>query len=368
MTEQEEEKLFELELSVAKGKKRIRDLYNQTSGACYLSFSGGKDSTVVLALIKLCEEDGDIPKNAIPAVFCDTKIEMDAILDFVKWVKDNYYGNVQIIKTPKTFGEVIREYGKPMISKVKSKELENLAKQKRNGVLENYHNLDRLLGIDYGTGIFHKIKIANKDLHVLHEDFDIAISSECCHQMKKIPFELYAKDNNIKGCFTGERMAEGGARQIMFKKKLASGQSVCTRIKGPYTVKTPIVDWSDEILEYFIQEYNVPLSRAYTEYGRKRTGCFLCPFNQELYSDLKVLYVKEHKKYKASLGFLKDVYIAQGVKLDFDPAYMDEFNKTWPKYEAMRYEMLKKYRPDCRLVNQYKKDHKDDGQLSFNLN
>ena len=74
MTEQEEKKLFELELSVAKGKKRIRDLYNQTSGACYLSFSGGKDSTVVLALIKLCEEDGDIPKNAIPAVFCNTKI------------------------------------------------------------------------------------------------------------------------------------------------------------------------------------------------------------------------------------------------------------------------------------------------------
>lgn len=366
MTEQDEEKLWELELSIAKGKKRTRDLYNQTGGACYLSFSGGKDSTVVLALIKLCEEDGDIPKNAIPAVFCNTKIEMDATLDFVNWVKDNYYSNVQIIETTKSFGQVIKEYGKPMISKLKSKELENLAKQKRKGIVEKYHNLDRLLGIDYGTGIFKKIKIADKDLHVLHDNFNISMSSECCHQMKKIPFENYTKDNNIKGYMSGERMAEGGARSINFMNLLKSGKNICTSIKGDFIAKAPLVDWSDEIVELFIREYKVPLSRAYTEYGCKRTGCFLCPFSRELYFDLKVLYAKEPKKYKASLGFLKDVYIAQGVKLDFDPEYMNEFNKTWPKYEAMRYEMLKKYRPDCRLAKKYEKDHEDE-QLSFDL-
>ena len=78
---------YAVNLYVMKGKKRILDLYNKTCGACYLSFSGGKDSTVVLALIKLCEEDGYIPKNAIPAVFCNTRLELDAIEDFVNWVK-----------------------------------------------------------------------------------------------------------------------------------------------------------------------------------------------------------------------------------------------------------------------------------------
>lgn len=365
MTEQDEKKLWELELSVAKGKKRIRDLYNQTGGACYLSFSGGKDSTVVLALIKLCEEDGDIPKNAIPAVFCNTKIEMDATLDFVNWVKDNYYSNVQIIETTKSFGQVIKEYGKPLRSKMKAASISRIQKAVKNGKDKTkLKTWDYMIGQNYCN--CKKIYIANKDLHFIHEDFDIPVSQECCHQMKKIPFKIYADDHNIEGFFTGERMAEGGSRQMVFEKKLASGQSVCTRIKGPYTVKTPIVDWSDEILEYFIQEYNVPLSRAYTEYGCKRTGCFLCPFSQELYSDLKVLYAKEPKKYKASLAFLKDVYIAQGVKLDFDPEYMNEFNNTWPKYEAMRYEMLKKYRPDCRLAKKYEKDHEDE-QLSFDL-
>lgn len=364
MNELEEEKQFELDLSIAKGKKRIRDLYNQTGGACYLSFSGGKDSTVVLALIKLCEEDGDIPKNAIPAVFCNTKIEMDAILDFVNWVKDNYYGNVQIIETPKSFGQVIKEYGKPLRSKMKAESISRIQKAVKNGKnkikLKTWDNM-----ISQNNCNCKKIYIANKDLHFIHEDFDIPVSQECCHQMKKIPFEIYADDHNIEGYFTGERMAEGGARQFLFEKKKKTGGNICTKIRGSYTIKTPIVDWSDEIVELFIREYKVPLSRAYTEYGYNRTGCFLCPFALELANNLEILYNKEPKKYKASLGFLKDVYIAQGVKLDFDPEYMNEFNKTWPKYEAMRYEMLKKYRPDCRLAKKYEKNHEDDGQLFF---
>lgn len=98
---------MKLTLYVIKAKKRIRELYHQTGGACYLSFSGGKDSTVVLSLIKLCEEDGSIKPNSIPAVFCNTKIEMDATLEFVQWVKANYYQNVEIIDTPKSFSQVI---------------------------------------------------------------------------------------------------------------------------------------------------------------------------------------------------------------------------------------------------------------------
>ena len=35
---------------------RIEQMYYETKGKCYLSFSGGKDSTVILALIKMCEE------------------------------------------------------------------------------------------------------------------------------------------------------------------------------------------------------------------------------------------------------------------------------------------------------------------------
>ena len=46
----------------------------------------------------MCEEIYTLPPNAIPAVFCNTGIELGATVEFVQWVKDNYYSNVQIIR------------------------------------------------------------------------------------------------------------------------------------------------------------------------------------------------------------------------------------------------------------------------------
>lgn len=44
----------------------------------YISFSGGKDSTVLSALIDLA-----LPNNKIPRVYADTGIEYNMIRDFV---------------------------------------------------------------------------------------------------------------------------------------------------------------------------------------------------------------------------------------------------------------------------------------------
>ena len=68
---------------------RIEELYYETDRKCYVSFSGGKDSTVLLALIKLCEEVYTIPVGGIPAVFSNTGIELGVTVDFVKWVRDS---------------------------------------------------------------------------------------------------------------------------------------------------------------------------------------------------------------------------------------------------------------------------------------
>ena len=62
--------------------ERIESIYHDTGGKCYVSFSGGKDSTVILTLIKMCEEIYTLPRNAIPAVFCNTGIELGATVEF----------------------------------------------------------------------------------------------------------------------------------------------------------------------------------------------------------------------------------------------------------------------------------------------
>lgn len=65
----------------------------------------------------------------------------------------------------------------------------------------------------------------------------------------------------------------------------------------------------------------------------------------------------EPQKYKASMFWLKDVYIAQNVILPFDEEYEKERLEKWKEYEPMRYEMLKKYRPECRICKKYEKEH-----------
>lgn len=140
------------------------------------------------------------------------------------------------------------------------------------------------------------------------------------------------------------------------------GLSPCTQIKGDITIKAPLVDWSDEVCEEFIKRYDIPLSRAYTEYGMKRTGCFLCPFDREIEERMEILKRFEPSKYKASLFFMKDVYIAQGVKLPFNKEYTAEYDEAWKDYELMRLEMLKIWRPQCQLAKRFERGMSKGGQ------
>ena len=354
-----------LEDKVRDACHRIEELYHETNGKCYVSFSGGKDSTVLLALIKLCEEVYTIPPNAIPAVFSNTGIELGITYDFVKRVKAEYYPNVQIIHPIKPFAWVMEHEGKPIKSKMKSKDLHQYHCGKRTDLLL------LLLGMS-GTGkLSAKHKLGDRDMHLMHDGFPIIPSNKCCDWMKKKPFEKYAKENGMLGNMQGVRLAEGGARESAANVRLRTGGKLCTWVKGGIIQKAPIIDWTDDDVEEFIEKYNVPLSDAYTKYGFKRTGCMACPYAREVDKDLEYLYFHEPNRYKASMFWLKDVYIAQDVRLPFDSNYERERERTWHEvYEPMRQEMLRKYRPDSRLLKEGEQatifDYLDEGEEMIN--
>ena len=71
----------------------------------YVSFSGGKDSTVLLDIARRLYPD-------IKAVFIDTGLEYPEIRQFVK-----QFDNVDWLKPRITFRQVIERYGYPFISK-----------------------------------------------------------------------------------------------------------------------------------------------------------------------------------------------------------------------------------------------------------
>ena len=95
-----------LEVKVMMSKVRIRDWVNYYGrDGVYVSFSGGKDSTVLLHMVR--EEYPDIP-----AIFVDTGLEYPEIREFVKT-----FDNVTWLKPKMNFRQVIEKFGYPFFSK-----------------------------------------------------------------------------------------------------------------------------------------------------------------------------------------------------------------------------------------------------------
>lgn len=98
---------YSLERKIQLTCERIKAWYEWWDGQVYVSFSGGKDSTVLLDLVRnVCGYDD------VPAVFVDTGLEYPEIREFVKT-----FDNVEWLKPKKNFKQVINECGYPFISK-----------------------------------------------------------------------------------------------------------------------------------------------------------------------------------------------------------------------------------------------------------
>ena len=85
-------------------QNRIREWYNHFDGDVYVSFSGGKDSTVLAHLVR------DLYPE-VPLVFSNTGLEYPEIQSFARKM------GAEFIRPKKMFSEVISEYGYPIISK-----------------------------------------------------------------------------------------------------------------------------------------------------------------------------------------------------------------------------------------------------------
>lgn len=94
-----------LDDKITKSKQLIFEWYHQFEGKVYVAFSGGKDSTVLLHLVRSMFPE-------VPAVFSNTGLEYPAIVDFVKQTE-----NVTVIRPKMTFKDVLEQKGYPVVSK-----------------------------------------------------------------------------------------------------------------------------------------------------------------------------------------------------------------------------------------------------------
>ena len=84
----------------------------------YISFSGGKDSTVLLDIVR-----NKMGYSDIPAVFVDVPTQYPELKEFVQT-----FDNVEIIKPKISFVQVCEKYGFPLISKEVSESVEGARK------------------------------------------------------------------------------------------------------------------------------------------------------------------------------------------------------------------------------------------------
>ena len=230
----------------------------------YLSFSGGKDSTLLSWLI-----DKALPGNKIPRVFINTGIEYLMIADFVKELasKDERF---VIIQPSKPIKKILEEYGYPF----KSKEHSTKLHEWQRGHRETKSMKRYLSGISF--------QCPDILLYQFSDDFNINISPFCCHKLKKEPAKKWAKENKKPITITGMRREEGGQRTTL--------SCILTDKNGKVIKFHPLTVVSDEWEDWLIEKENISLCSLYRQpYNFKRTGCAGCPFNIHLQEQLEIM-------------------------------------------------------------------------------
>ncbi len=156
----------------------IDQFYQRLNGQVYISFSGGKDSTVLYWLARMIYPD-------IKAVFCNTGNEYPDIVKFVRGMKDEGM-NIEIIRPKIKPKDVIANYGFPLVSKETSSIIHDI-RTNPNSVRSK-----RALGIIKTS---YQGTVSKKWQWLINESFET--SKQCCDKLKKEPFHSYEHLNKL---------------------------------------------------------------------------------------------------------------------------------------------------------------------------
>ena len=325
---------------------RIIEWYTRNKGQVYVSYSGGKDSTVLLHIIR----NMGFSAEQIPAVFSNTGLEYAEIQYFAR------QNGADFVHPKMRFDEVISTYGYPIISKEVSDAI-YYARRIRNGIdIQNYITPPPKAFRTYGTRSARKRKELLGQRRIPLEERDniptkeslsneykksqfnkekwlpacqelpFNITYQCCNAMKKSPLKIYKRQTHRYPIIA--TMAEES--RIRKQSWIRNG---CNAFDSTDPKSTPMAFWTEQDVLQYIIKYNVPICSVYGDViekdgklsctGCHRTGCVYCGFGAHNKSDNRFLELQRIAPRQFEYAF------GGGQWVD-NPAY----DATAPKYDG----------------------------------
>lgn len=245
------------EAKIARSAEVIRKWYEHCEGKVYVSFSGGKDSTVLLDLVRSIYPD-------VLAVFADTGLEYPEIREFIQQID-----NVVWLKPKMTFREVLDKYGYPVVSKQVSMAISRY----RNTKSDVQKKLRLYGGVNPSTGKKQVMGVIPKKWHFLVKA-PFKISEQCCYQFKINVFERYEKKSG-NSPYMGTMASDSRMRKVNYL------QHGCNAYDLKKRQSRPLSFWKEEDIWTYINKKGLAYSKIY-DMGEKRTGCMFCMFGMHM--------------------------------------------------------------------------------------
>ncbi len=256
-----------LQTKIVMSKERIRKWYEYFGGDVCVSFSGGKDSTVLLHLVRSMFPD-------VEAVYADTGLEYPEVRSFAM-----KQPNVTVVKPKMNFKQVIMKYGYPL----PTKEIANTIDYARKGSEWALRKVNGDLGWP----------VSKRWLKLIDAPFNV--SAQCCYVMKKRPIIDFQKRSG-KSPYVGTLACESKLREEKWK------MFGCSIFEGSKRKSAPLSFWTENDVLQYIKEFNLEISSVYGDIietgnmtknqitpvpelkttGCDRTGCMFCMFGCHL--------------------------------------------------------------------------------------
>lgn len=262
--------LLPLDEKISLSRRVIKDWYEAWDGQVSVSYSGGKDSSVLLWLVRDMYPE-------VPAVFCHTGLEYPEVVQQVQQTQNHV-----ILRPEIHFSDVVKRYGWPMASKKIARGVSIV--RHRTGKNENVRRL-YLEGINRHGHKVNGFKIPLRWRFLFDAPFEC--SDKCCDIMKKHPALIYEKRTGRKP-FVGTLASDSKSRQRSY---ILEGGCNAYDMKRPRSA--PLSFWTEQDILLCIKKYAISIPRVYgnivsTTTGRlmmtgvSRTGCVFCCFGLHL--------------------------------------------------------------------------------------